>query len=519
MPHRRRPSEPVAAAAKPGMGRLVLVNPAAQHTAFGYDVSTDKKRRRAPGTTLKSEDKQLGASPRRKAINQARNIRRNFAVARWAIAKHLDYTTSFTFQARNANQATSDDHRDRLEALDRHIEELVRVWSRPQNFDLTGRHSLTRFTRIMESCRVTDGDMLIHKLSSGRVSAIEGDRIRTPLGGLPDFLKKADLTHGVHLSTTGRPKGYVVCGRGTHATGFVFEKYLLARHCLHHAYFEGRFDQWRGISPLLSAINDLVDTKEAKVYAVAKMKVSQLFGLVFTRDAAEPIGEPAADDGDEADDTSSYETDLGETGQFTLDLEPGDKAEFLESKQPSTEFLTFWNAVIACALKALDIPYSFYDEAHTNYSGQRQAWIQYDLSANNKRKDVREILDRLIAWRLGLAIVDGTLDLAPYGLTLTDLRWEWIHRGVPWIQPLQEVKADVTALAAGLTSRTRILLRQGLDPREIAEELKREQSIFADTGIALDADAGPSATAGLQALITDAVAEAIADQPPAETEN
>jgi hypothetical protein len=45
--------------------------------------------------------------------------------------------------------------------------------------------------------------------------------------------------------------------------------------------------------------------------------------------------------------------------------------------------------MIQTALKGLDIPYSFFDEAHTNYSGARQALLQYEQSADVKRHDVR----------------------------------------------------------------------------------------------------------------------------------
>jgi hypothetical protein len=45
--------------------------------------------------------------------------------------------------------------------------------------------------------RTVDGDMGILKLSRALVQAIEGDRIRTPSGGLPVDYSAADFTHGV----------------------------------------------------------------------------------------------------------------------------------------------------------------------------------------------------------------------------------------------------------------------------------------------------------------------------------
>ncbi len=39
------------------------------------------------------------------------------------------------------------------------------------------------------------------------------------------------------------------------------------------------------------------------------------------------------------------------------------------------------------AFKALDIPYTFFDESHTNFSGLRGSWLQYERAAIDKRSD------------------------------------------------------------------------------------------------------------------------------------
>ena len=169
-------------------------------------------------------------------------------------------------------------------------------------------------------------------------------------------------------------------------------------------------------------------------------------------------------------------------GPIHLDLGPEDKAEFLESKSPPAEFQAFTQAMIQAALKGLDIPYSFYDESHTNYSGQRQAWLQYELSAEGKRKSLRRLLDRLTRWRLQKAILEGTVEL-PEEMTLSDLTWEWIARGVPWIDPLKEVRAEIYALGAGLVSRSELCKRRGRDFYEVARQLAEENEYLVSLGL------------------------------------
>jgi capsid protein len=133
-------------------------------------------------------------------------------------------------------------------------------------------------------------------------------------------------------------------------------------------------------------------------------------------------------------------------------------------------------ASIAIALKSVDIPYSFFDESFTNYAGNRQAWLLYDQGAEAKRTDNRELLNQLTAWRIGLWILDGELTIPrSVGSTIEDIQWEWLARGIPWIDPLKEIKADVKAVGAKLTSRQRITKRNGDDWFEIMDELDAEE--------------------------------------------
>jgi len=437
---------------------------------FDYDAVEEKKRRRPPRVRLLSEDKHLQSSDRRKLVATARDARRNQTIAAWMIRKHLDYVSTFSFQARTEDKE-----------FNTRLEELMRWWSRPRNFDAAGRHSRQRYTRLAEAQRTLDGDFFTLKLSSGMVQGIEGDRIRTPeLGTLPEDLDRDRLVHGIEITKTGRARRYCLCNRREYG-GFVFDRLLPSRHLIPFGYYD-RIDQVRGIPPLASAINTPQDIYEGLDYALAKAKVSQLFVLAFSRVADAALGDvtPATDaEGDE--DKSRYEIDFGR-GPIALDLDPEDKAEILESSQPSTQFKDFMQFEIVIALKALDIPFSFFCEDFTNYSGSRQALLMYEQSAEVKQEDVRDHLNALTAWRIGLWVLDGVLEL-PADWTIETIKWEWIHKGIPWIQPLQEIKADGEALDRVLSSRTRILKRQGLDFQEVADERAAEDEYLREKGL------------------------------------
>lgn len=435
---------------------------------FGYDATQAKNKRQAPTGILRSEDGENRPAERRKLISAARDIHRNFSIAAWMVRRHLDYVSTFTFRPK-----TGDKNLDSL------LTSRMEWWSRRENCDVTRRFSLPQIVRMCEARRTVDNDVFVLKLSDGRLQPIEGDRVRTPDGGVPDGFDNTNVVHGIRLDSFGQPRELIVCKRsqindlGLTGQNFAYERSVPMENAYHHGYFD-RFDQVRGVSPLVAALNSLRDTYEGFDYALAKLKVSQLFGLVFYREAAEAVGDPSAT----TEDGTGYEVDFGR-GPVVLNLDDGDRAEFLESKSPSTEFQSFTTTMIGVCLKALDIPFSFYDESHTNYSGARQALLQYEMSADIKRADVQSMLNELTNWRIRLWMQDGFLPDIP----LASYRWEWVPKGIPWIDPLKEVNANVSAIAAGLLSRTRALKEMGQDFFEVADEIATENDYLMSLGL------------------------------------
>ncbi len=440
--------------------------------ALSYDGATTDKRRRPPRSDVKSEDDHLNASERRKLISTTRDLRRNYTLAAWAIRKHLDYVASHNFQSRTG-----------IKDLDDHIEKLVKWWSIPGNFDIAKRHGLHRFIRLAEASRTVDGDVLLYKLKTGFLQAIESDRVANNAEAFHSGkYAVSDFKRGVKTSKGGAAQAFIINNRSSTGNRLEFNRVVSAKHVIQFGYFD-RFDQIRGISPLAAGINTLQDTYEGITYALARAKVSQLFALALKRSGEKPVGEVT-----KGTDGSEDEINFGK-GPIFLDLDIEDDAEFLESKQPAQEFQQFIQTMMSLALKALDIPYSFYDESFTNYSGARQALLMYEQSAKSKRMDVQDLLNEITAWRMRLWIAAGVLEL-PGSMTVSNVKWEWLPTGLPWIDPLKETVADNKAVEGRLNSRRRILKRQGVEWEEVANELEEEEKELERRGLAEVASTG-----------------------------
>lgn len=411
-------------------------------SSFGYDAAENPHGRRKPiSARVMSEDAVLNKSKRRATIANSRDMFRNFAIAAWAVRKHLDYTTQFTFQCRTKNKE-----------FNREMEKRVARWGSRSNFDIAARHNLARFVRLLECRAVCDHDVGIVKLKTGHSQAIESDRIQTP-----DKINRGELwTQGVRTNAQGAALEYGIRNRGDGGKGYDTGRRVSAGNFWLHGYFD-HFDQFRGISPLIASINSMRDVYEGIDFGLAKLKVEQMFALAFYREAKGPVG-PLDPDADQAE-VGGYEVKL-DGSSMVLDLDPGDKAEFMKSDAPGGNTTTFLQAVIAIALKSLDIPFSFYDESFTNFFGSRAAWLHYERSAKDKRERIGEFLQWWFRWRTAQEMLAGKLKL-PSGLNLADPFWEWVPDGMPWWDPVKEINGDNMAIKGAFTTPQKVVKQRG----------------------------------------------------------
>lgn len=432
---------------------------------WGYDSIVDRGRRKPPERTTRSEDAILDQKNRRKLSATARDNARNFALTSWIVRRHLDYVSSFTFQAMTPDE----DFNTVLEAF-------VARWSTRHRFDIARRHPKRRYRRIAEARRVLDGDFGYLKIagrpggnSRGKVQGIEGDKIFLAKDApIPDR-DRDKWVNGVLLSDSGQALKYALAKRSRRRSARLsHDRFVDARNLLLHAYYDSshRIDQCRGIGPINQALNTLRDLYEGMDMALLKLKLANLFGVFFTRSAVESMesADPTADDDDDGKPEKRYETSFG-SGPLVLDLDPGDDVTVVESKTPAIEQQQFLRLMIMIALKAIDLPFSFFDESFSTFYGSRGGLIQYKKSCKSKIEDNQETYDELTNWRVGMAIEDGELIL-PAGVDFPDVKFFWVPDGVPWWDAEKEVRGAALAVAAGFDNFDRVCRSSGTNFKE-----------------------------------------------------
>jgi len=448
-------------------GALVKLLNDAAGVMFGYDATVDKSRRARPVSIVKSEDEQLDAYTRRKAVATQRDQVRNLSWVAWMARKHVNFVSHFSFRA------TTDD-----EDLNRKLDGLIAEWSEPQNCDIARRHSLDEMMSLFEAGQVIDGDCGLMKAGTA-LQGIESDRITVPNSTKSGTSVPKNLTeHGLVLRKNGSTKSYAVCNRTM--SGFQLQRMVPDRDMFFAGYFK-RFDQTRGISPLLTALNMNQDIYEALEYTQIKIKMHAMFGLQVTRQME------SSNDGwtyDQVNGTTEggntrteYEFDLN--AGMKIEMEPGDKLETIESNTPSDEFQSFTELELRLVFLALDIPYSLFNSKQNNNNAMRMDFRQYWDSARKKQGKNQRVLNDITKWKLQQWLVDGSITLDEFNRA----KWMWQPSGVPIFDPRTEIQAFETEVSNAFNSRTNIARERGMDFRQIVAELANEERMIEEAGV------------------------------------
>lgn len=434
-------------------------------TMFGYNATEDKGRRQAPLTRVKNESEILTLKKMRKLQATAQDQMRNHSILAWMVRKHLDYVSQFHVQT------TSD-----KESVDALLDRIFRWHGTPANFDIARRFGRNEMYRMFELEKVVNGDAGIIKLDGLKLQAMESDRITK---GTYDKDKDGgfDVTDtGLVVDQYGAVDKFCICKRANQSNSYEFDHLEDADNVIFDAYYTRFGSQFRGVSPLSTALNTMQDISEAFEWNLVKAKMHALFGVAILRktDGASEWGGAAgsgAETEDQAADANDTQLDLDPRSVNVLDLNPDEDVKILESGTPSSEFVEGSYLFIQTALLALDIPITCFDSRRSSFSARIADLNEYEVSSRSKIRKNRYahqnysdwVIDTIwndtqSAWHLRQLASDQ-------GMSKRDVQEsvEWIPQGSPWLDKLKQVTGDKIAISLGLDNAVDAARRRGSD--------------------------------------------------------
>lgn len=437
---------------------------------FSYNAVQNKDRRQAPQTRVKHESEVLKSTDRKKLLATAQDQVRNHSLVAWMVRKHLDYVSSFHMSFRTGT-----------DPIDDLISDIFEWHGAPQNFDYLGKFGRNEMFRFFELEKVTAGDAGLIKLDEMKLQAVESDLVSN--GVLPENpteRQKAEQetvnTSGVAVDDDGRITGFGICRRGKNGAKPIFDHLEPRNNLIFDGYYTRFSSQYRGVSPLSTAINTVQDIHEAFEFNLLKTKMHALFGVAVRRHSPDTGSfggaAGATKETEDADDTDTQEElDLNPRAINLLDLEDTDGVDILESQTPSTEFVNGSYLFIQIAMLALDIPITSFDSRRSSFSARIADLNEYEVSVGHKREKNRWARKQYSDWLLEQIWNNPRSDwkLAQVAqrnnMTLRQVQEavEWIPTGAPWLDKLKQVMGDGLAISLGLDNSIDATRRRGGD--------------------------------------------------------
>lgn len=369
------------------------------------------------------------------------------------------------------------------------LESLFAEFSRPGNFEVTGKLARADCERLMIETVARDGEMLIEEIW-GRGPF--GYQLRMLDPALLDFTMNKDLDGerkirmGVELDAMRRPVAYHLLSQD--ANDPMTGSYMGSKHVrvvaenIIHAFLVEDVDQIRGVPwmhTILSRTNQLHGFEEAAVVAA--------------RVGASKMGFFKSPDGDLsplAGDSEGTGEGEGSQGELIEDAEPGHFAHLppgfdfvgFNPDYPHAHYGSFVKSCLRGISAGLGVSYNNLanDLEGVNYSSMRAGTIEE-----------RELWKALQGWLIGqvhFRVYANWLKggLASGRIALPATKYAkfnapvWQGRRWPWVDPKNDVDTKIAEINAGLTSRSRVMREQGVDPEEVWLELEAEKKRLAD---------------------------------------
>jgi capsid protein len=425
---------------------------------LGYNATVDKGRRQAPKRNVLHESEVLKPKDRNRLQATAQEQIRNHSLVAWMVRKHLDYISQFHFGFRTGNTE-----------VDSLVNRIFKWHGKPRNFDFCQRLGREETFRLFELEKVVSGDAALLKLDGLKLQAIESDLIAKGTDA-PDKVDASGLT-----LDNGKVLQYCICKRGTNGSTPLFDHLEDAENVIFDAYWTRFSSQFRGISPLSTAINMVQDIHEGFEFNLVKGKMHALFGLAITRNAEGtdggfgPAGGASAETGGTETDATGTQLDINPRAINMLDLNPGEDVKVVESGTPSNEFVNGSYLFIQIAMLALDIPVTSFDSRRSSFSGRIADLNEYEVSSESKRTKNRYVRQDYSDWVLSEIWNDAA---SPWNLrqvctgakmTLRDIQEEveWIAHGSPWLDKYNQIQGDKLAISICLDNAIDACRRKG----------------------------------------------------------
>lgn len=365
------------------------------------------------------------------------------------------------------------------------IEAAWRQWTRPENCDITRRHSLTEILQLAVSGGWgQDGEVLIllHEgvRSNGWGFALQllDPDLLDETWNRPATANENAIVQGVEVDAFGAPVAYWLWTRHPSEAGYDRVRRRVDARYVIHDFLSARPGQARGI-PMAATVAQQIKMLDG--YHEAE--------LVAARTASATMGSIEVDPEKAGGfDPSAGSSDIPmevEPGAL-LRLNPGEKLALWDPQHPTQAFSEFTRVTLHAIAAGLGVSYGTLtgDLSQANYSSMRVGMLdERDHWSVLTQRLITHVLDRVFSRWIEFAILNQKIANITGFDASQWTRIQWQTRGFDWIDPVKDVQGDLYEVAAGVKTLTEMAAERGRDLEEIIEERQLELKKLEAAGV------------------------------------
>jgi lambda family phage portal protein len=327
---------------------------------------------------------------------------------------------------------------------------------------------------------------------------------------------------GIEYDNLGRPVAYYVKTDVPQEFGMSLDYARIPADRVSHFYMRDRPSARRGVSDFVTGAIVLHDMQDAQYAELTSLRVQSYAGLHYQPNESE-LGNEATPFGAGFTDEATSTAPGGEVSTpNAVEWEPGVAFEYdgtvklLDSNRPGNQFLPFMSYLIHQWAVNMGVPPFVVegDYSKANFSSARMAELHCYPVFEERQTIIIERLHRIVKAWLVWAAMTGEVSLRGRTPEQVMREVEWIRPGFPYVQPEQEIRADLLKRASGVMTFDQHCARMGKNGREQRAAIKRAQEWDAEFGV--DTSVNPDLVTSIAVSVAPSSSEGGADNQQTE---
>lgn len=376
------------------------------------------------------------------------------------------------------------------EEWNQQMEHYWRIWCKKQNCDVTGTQSFNAMMRMAVRRKKVDGGILFLKRYVGggllpfKLQAIEVDEL--DLTAVKPKVKGNKVVGGIEYNSYNRPMGYWIRQYSIDGMDAVEPIYIEAKDVIFF-FTKTRPSQIREMSDMTPTMTRIRDMNEFMRAVGVKERILACLSAFIKRSLPQAgYGRSGTIEEGAAGSEERYQGKTLTPGMIQY-LNPGDEVQVVNPSGQATDATSYMKQELRLVGAGQGLSYETVsrDMSESNYSSARQGMIEDDLTYEEDKEQLLEVMDEIYESFVISLVLSGKVDLPDFWGEKKEayLSHSWIQAPKRWIDPVKEANANKTALNTGQKTWADMAAENGRDWKEQVDELAEIMKYGQEKGI------------------------------------